>query len=121
MARRIKLTAFTRFLLVMIILVPLAFVGASLYNGKDPIVEAKKLLGIEQTTNQTQPAQTNGDTDRSVTTANGKEDLQPSDIQVQMQDMKKRMEQLERDNLELQKKLKQYEVEVKELKRQQAN
>lgn len=120
MARRIKLTAFTRFLLVMIILVPLAFVGASLYNGKDPIVEAKKLLGMEETTQTTQQTKTTDNADRSVT-ANGQDQVQPSDIQVQMKDMKKRIEQLERDNLELQKKLKQYEVEIKELKRQQAN
>lgn len=120
MARRLKLTAFTRFLLVMVILVPLAFVGASLYNGKDPIVEAKKLLGMEQTTQTTQQTKSTENPDRSVTT-NGQNQVQPSDIQVQMEDMKKRIEQLERDNLALQKKLKQYEVEIKELKRQQAN
>lgn len=41
---RFKVTGFTRFLLIMIILVPLAYVIASYYNGKDGIEELKKLV-----------------------------------------------------------------------------
>jgi hypothetical protein len=39
-----KVTGFTRFILIMIILVPLAYVIASYYNGKDGIEELKKLV-----------------------------------------------------------------------------
>lgn len=49
MARRPKATGCTKFLLVMIILVPLAFIGASLYNGKNPVDAFKALLGGELT------------------------------------------------------------------------
>lgn len=41
---RFKVTGFTRFLLIMIVLVPLAYVIASYYNGKDGIEELKKLI-----------------------------------------------------------------------------
>ena len=38
---RFKVTGFTRFILIMVILVPLAYVIASYYNGKDGIEELK--------------------------------------------------------------------------------
>ena len=41
---RFKVTGFTRFILIMVILVPLAYVIASYYNGKDGIEELKKLV-----------------------------------------------------------------------------
>ena len=41
---RFKVTGFTRFILIMIILGPLAYVIASYYNGKDGIEELKKLV-----------------------------------------------------------------------------
>ena len=42
--KKFKLTGFARFLLVMIILAPLAFIGASYYNGEDGIENLKKLF-----------------------------------------------------------------------------
>ncbi|MDX1940345.1 MAG: hypothetical protein SFU99_07325 [Saprospiraceae bacterium] len=121
MARR-KVTGFTRFLLVMIILVPLAFVGAALYNGKDPLVEAKRLLGIEQTVSDNQEA--SDDEDPTIIESPRKSDSKSAasgDVQAQIDAMLRRIEKLERDNLELQKKLRQYDVEIKELKRQLTN
>ncbi len=44
--RRLRVTGFTRFLLVMVILAPLAYLGASYYNGQDGIQNLKNLLGI---------------------------------------------------------------------------
>ncbi len=49
MARRIRPTGCTKFLVVMIILVPLAFIIASLYNGKNPVNAFQELLGGEIT------------------------------------------------------------------------
>ncbi|MBK7870937.1 MAG: hypothetical protein IPJ74_09735 [Saprospiraceae bacterium] len=120
MARR-KVTGFTRFLLVMIILVPLAFAGAALYNGKDPIVEAKRLLGIEQTVSNDEPV---SDEVRNVNQPSDTSTRNPTvskDTRVEMEAMQRRIEKLERDNLELQKRLKQYDAEIKELKRQRSN
>lgn len=46
MARRARLTGFTRFLIVMIFLVPIAYIGASYYNGQDGLANIKNLIGI---------------------------------------------------------------------------
>ncbi len=48
MPRR-KVTPFARFLLAMIIIVPLAFAGASYINGEDPIANFKSITGMETT------------------------------------------------------------------------
>jgi flagellar motility protein MotE (MotC chaperone) len=51
MSRR-KVTPFARFLLAMIIIVPLAFAGASYINGEDPVQNFKQLVGMEQAAEQ---------------------------------------------------------------------
>jgi predicted RNase H-like nuclease (RuvC/YqgF family) len=57
MPRR-KVTPFARFMLAMIIIVPLAFAGASYINGEDPIANFKSLTGMEATEQpQEAPAQ----------------------------------------------------------------
>jgi len=48
-----KLTGFSRLLLFLIFFVPVAYFGASYYNGEDPVANLKALLGTEQTTAQT--------------------------------------------------------------------
>jgi len=120
MARRIRVTGFTRFLLVMIILIPLAFVGASLYNGKDPIVEAKKLLGMEETTQTTQvePQRKVADDTAPVSNDTQADSVPSDDIRVQLRDVMSRIEQLERDKMELEEQVKNQAVEIKELRRQ---
>jgi peptidoglycan hydrolase CwlO-like protein len=42
--KKFKLTGFARFLLVMVVLAPLAFIGASYYNGEDGIENLKRLF-----------------------------------------------------------------------------
>jgi hypothetical protein len=49
MRRKLRPTGCTKFLLVMLILVPLAFTGASLYQGKNPVDALKELFGGEVT------------------------------------------------------------------------
>lgn len=44
--RGFRLTGFARFLLFMLIAAPLAYIGASYYNGQDGIQKMKDLLGI---------------------------------------------------------------------------
>lgn len=43
---RTKLTAFSRLLIFLIIFLPLAYIGASYYNGEDPIGNIKDWLGM---------------------------------------------------------------------------
>jgi TolA-binding protein len=104
----------------MIILIPLAFVGASLYNGKDPIVEAKKLLGMEETTEakQVEPQrETSEDTAPAPTDAQA-DSVPTDDIRVQLREVMSRIEQLERDKMQLEEQVKNQAVEIKELRRQ---
>ena len=42
--KKFKLTGFARFLLVMVVLAPLAFIGASYYNGEDGIENLKQIF-----------------------------------------------------------------------------
>jgi len=46
MSSKYKVTGCARFFLVLIILAPLAYLGASYYNGQDGIENVKKLIGI---------------------------------------------------------------------------
>ena len=45
MALRTRLTPFSRLLLFMIIVLPLAYFGAAYYNNEDPIAKIKELMG----------------------------------------------------------------------------
>ncbi|HMQ64188.1 MAG TPA: hypothetical protein PKE06_26125 [Flavilitoribacter sp.] len=54
MARSLKMTPFARFFFVMIILAPLAYIGASYYRGEDGLQNIKNLFGG----NKTQTTQT---------------------------------------------------------------
>ncbi len=56
--RKMKLTGFARFLLVMIILAPLAFIGASYYNGEDGIENFKNLFKGKFSTGKTEKVET---------------------------------------------------------------
>ena len=46
---RTKLTGFSRLLIFLLIFVPIAYVGASYFNGEDPIENIKGYLGMEET------------------------------------------------------------------------
>lgn len=47
---RTKLTGFSRLLLFLLIFLPLAYFGASYYNGEDPIAKIKDLIGQSDST-----------------------------------------------------------------------
>jgi len=46
--KKYRLTGFTRFFVVMIILAPIFYIGASYYNGEDGIENIKNLIGINK-------------------------------------------------------------------------
>ena len=48
MARKLKLTGFARFFILLIILAPIAYMVASYVNGEDGLGNIKKLIGIEE-------------------------------------------------------------------------
>ena len=44
MSKRLKATGFTRFLIFMLFIIPMAYFGASYYNGEDGLQNVKDLI-----------------------------------------------------------------------------
>ena len=88
MARKLKTTPFARFILVMIILAPLAYIGASYYNGEDGIQNFKNLIGLGEKT-ETTVAPSTGEGDGVL------------DLENEVEYLKRRVEELEKENREL--------------------
>lgn len=54
MGSKYKITPFFRFLLAMIIIVPLAYFGASLYRGENPVENIQKSIDNKPSNNASQ-------------------------------------------------------------------
>lgn len=53
-----KITPFARLLLFLLLLLPAAYFGASYYNGEDPLVNLKRVFGMEKTYSPAPPPPT---------------------------------------------------------------
>jgi cell division protein FtsB len=95
MKRKYKMTGCARFFIVLIILAPLAYLGASYYNGENGIENIKNFLGIGKSST---------DSARSDTYQNTSDDLQ------------KRVKELEKENRQLRREVTEKEAEIKALK-----
>lgn len=102
MARKIKLTAFSRLLILLIFVVPTIYIGASYYNNEDGIQNIKDLIGLEDNTPSAPP----------TTKVVPQKSTKPSNntTQSNQDDLEKRIELLE-------KKIKTLEAELQRLKR----
>ena len=117
--KKFQLTAFARFFLAMIIIAPLAFLGASYYNGEDGIQNFKNLIGFGESTEQVQsqpatPAQ-------AQTTPPPSEEYINSRIKKledEMAEKDARSDKLYLENEELKKQLKEKELELQSVKDQ---
>ena len=56
MSSKYKATGCARFFLVLIILAPIAYLGASYYNGEDGIENVKNFLGIDNSHSDSEPS-----------------------------------------------------------------
>jgi cell division protein FtsB len=113
MTKRIRLTGFARFLFVMVILVPAAYIGASYYNGEDGLKNIKTLLGIESTQGG-----------KSTTTDRGNS-TKHSDQNASNAALEARIEALEQENRDLKVQIRDLKLELKatqlQLKNAKAN
>lgn len=96
MKRKYKMTGCARFFLVMIILAPLAYLGASYYKGEDGIQNIKNLLGIGTEKATSGDEETYRDTGR---------------------DLQKRVNELEEENRKLKREVREKDAEIKALKK----
>lgn len=97
MARKLKTTPFARFLFAMLFIVPLAYIGASYYNGEDPIALIKDKLGMDENT-------------REIVDHETTYDDEAYDFRQEIEDLKERIEELEEENANLKKKVRQLEM-----------
>lgn len=108
--RRLRLTGFARFLIVMIFLVPIAYLGASYYNGQDGIQNIKDFFGIQKSQPATERVEVNrnvqednqtlpSDSDKTVSNTNVK--TNSSLDSRRLDQLEKRMNAVEQENARL--------------------
>jgi small-conductance mechanosensitive channel len=117
--RPLRVTGFTRFFIVMLFVVPLAYLGASYYNGQDGLQNIKDFLGIEQK-NENGPASAGSKSTTNPAPAGNVEILEAENRQLREElDFKtKKVEELYLENEQLKRKLQSLEETVKEVKKQ---
>ena len=114
MARRsLRLTPFTRFLLIMIIVAPLAFMGAAYYNGEDGWAKLKQLVGIDLAEN---PAPNNKDTTElpkeSDTAKSGSPEEEISNLKILVGEQEMKIKDLMEENEELRNRIEELEKQL---------
>ncbi len=108
MATKLKMTGFARFFIVMLFLVPAAYIGASYYNGEDGIKNIKELLGLDKKSEQETTTTIQADQQQPQPTATDNANIQ--DLKQQIQDLK-----LENDRLKAT--IRNRDREIQELKK----
>lgn len=88
MGKKYKTTGCAKFFLVLVILMPLAYLGASYYNGQDGWANLKGLIGL--------------DSERKEVRTDSKQ----AELQDEMADLSKELKRLESENAQLAKDLK---------------
>lgn len=108
--RRLRLTGFARFMIVMIILAPIAYVGASYYNGEDGLENIKKLIGIESN-------EVKKDSASDSNSATKSKEKRKSEKEVSVGEL----ERLRNENSNLKKQIREQEQEIYKLKEEIIN
>lgn len=117
--RRLKLTGFARFFIVMLFLVPVAYLGAAYYNGQDGIQNIKDLLGIKSKTETTERVEIKRNENEQVSTdSNETKTTTPTNTSLnsrRLDQLEKRMNDVERENSRLREQIRRLEAQVKTL------
>ncbi len=100
--RRLRLTVFSRFLIVMLFLAPAAYIGASYYNGEDGIENIKRLVGLSD-----------AEKDKEVEAKPRKENTEAT---KDSSNNRNELERLRKENADLKKELRAKEQEIYKLK-----
>ena len=101
MAKKVKLTAFSRFILVMIVLVPAAYLGAAYYNGQDGIQNIKDLIGIESSSSTVQQSESKTVTHTTTNNSQTKTIKSDENLELKVKELEKRIKELEAEVKEL--------------------
>lgn len=118
---KFRLTGFARFLFMMIVLAPLAYMGASYYNGEDGIQNIKNIFtGDGNITEMAEPRQSEPAAQPTTRTTPSKEyvDSQVKKLSDDLAEKESRIEKLYLENEELKKQLREKETELTEVQAQ---
>lgn len=118
---KFRLTGFARFLFMMIVLAPLAYIGASYYNGEDGIQNIKNIFtGGGNSTEMVAPPRSVPAEQATTRTAPSKEyvDSQVKKLSDDLAEKESRIEKLYLENEELKKQLREKETELTDVKAQ---
>ncbi len=99
-----KMTGFARFFIVMLFLVPAAYIGASYYNGEDGVQNIKELLGLDKKS------------DQETTTIQADQDQSTSSDNETIQDLRQQVQDLKSENEKLKAMIRNRDREIEELK-----
>ncbi len=108
--RPLKVTGFTRFFLVMLVVAPLAYLAATYYHGQDGLKNIKDFLGIENTVEQNESVNPETTETSEVKTVNQNQpdaalEAENRRLKEELEYKTKRIEELFRENEELRRKL----------------
>jgi hypothetical protein len=117
MPRPYKTTGCFRFFLFLIILAPLAYIGASYYHGQDGIGNLvnlfKKGLAVFSSNDSKKSSETTTSLPVESPGATEGEKIKQSDLENSLEIKDRQIESLIKENLELKQKLKEYEEAAK--------
>ncbi|HNR08080.1 MAG TPA: hypothetical protein PKM27_12240 [Saprospiraceae bacterium] len=117
MPRPYKTTGCFRFFLFLIILAPLAYIGASYYHGQDGIGNIvnlfKKGLSVFSSSDSKKSSETTTSLPVESPGAREGEKIKQSDLENSLEIKDRQIESLIKENLELKQKLKEYEEAAK--------
>ena len=112
MARKARLTVFSRFLIMMLVVGPLAFLGASYYNGENGVETVKDLFnqGGKESVTETRTNRS----EANDTEADDKATYKIQKLEEALEYKQKRLDEMHKENEDLKQK-------IDELERQVAN
>ncbi|MCB9341646.1 MAG: hypothetical protein H6577_26270 [Lewinellaceae bacterium] len=122
--RTLRVTGFTRFFLVMIIVAPLAYIGASYYNGDNGVEKIKSFLNMQAEDETAESEKPGNDNVKPVnqSPANAQKiislETENKRLQEELDFKTKRVDELYRENEELKRKLESMEKTLNETKDQ---
>lgn len=98
-----KMTGCARLFFALLIIAPLAYLGASYYNGQNGIQNIKNFLGIGE---------------HKSAAIEGRQDDNTKDLQEDISDKDREIDKLKDENADLRKEIESLKAQVEELKKQ---
>ena len=101
MAKKLKMTVFTKFLIFLIFAAPAAYIGASYYNGQDGLQNFKSLFSKEKTDISNNSSKQDDEEATITKTHDTKVAAKLTSLQKDLSYYKQRVAELERENNQL--------------------